>query len=92
LPRKDFGAGLPNPSLKGGFEEFREVAPSWRSRSAIRASCSAILAPKEGSQQGREVPGQQRRPHRHDDHCPVVRADAGYFAAELAHTRRGVER
>ncbi len=36
--RSDFGAGLANPSLDGGFEEFREFAASCRSSSAIRAS------------------------------------------------------
>jgi len=36
--RKDFGAGLANPSVDGGFEEFREFAATCRSNSAIRAS------------------------------------------------------
>jgi hypothetical protein len=43
-PRSDFGAGLPNSSLDGGFDELREEAASCRSSSAIRASCSAIRA------------------------------------------------
>ncbi|HEX9542299.1 MAG TPA: hypothetical protein VGA04_29590 [Streptosporangiaceae bacterium] len=33
------GVGLPNPSLEGGFEEFRGVCPSRASSSAIR-SCA----------------------------------------------------
>jgi hypothetical protein len=43
-PRSDFGAGLSNPSLDGGWEEFRDEAASCRFNSAIRASCSAIRA------------------------------------------------
>jgi hypothetical protein len=43
-PRSDLGAGLSNPSLDGGLEEFREEAASRRFNSAISASCSTIRA------------------------------------------------
>jgi len=42
--RNDFGAGLANPSLLGGLEEFREFFPNRASSSATRPANTAISA------------------------------------------------
>ena len=47
--RNDFGAGLPNPSLLGGLEEFLEFLPNRASNSATRPANTAINASRWAS-------------------------------------------
>ena len=54
-PRDDFSAGLANPSLLGGFEEFREFFPSRASNSATRPAKAAISASRCASATSRSA-------------------------------------